>query len=144
MRKYYLQSINKNDTKSIYDLGIYFHEIQDYNTMLRYFILSFQHNDIRPHKLLIKYFNNNLIYYNWLNSINNRNETIYKIIMEMNEITEVKIYLEKINNNLSNIKECIICYDTKININMYCGHEICVNCYCKIDCCYYKCKKNDN
>ena len=64
--------------------------------------------------------------------------------MQLNNYDEIISYLEKINNNLSNIKECIICYDTKININMYCGHEICINCYCKIDLCYYKCKYTYN
>ena len=63
--------------------------------------------------------------------------------MEKND-DDIIFYLQKITQNLSNIKECIICYDTNISIDMYCGHEICIHCYCKINNCYYKCKKYNN
>ena len=144
MNKYYLMAVDKGNVNAMYDLGCYYKEIKDYKLMLKYFVLCFQNNDSKPNNILLNYFKNKLVYYNWLKALNNKNETIYKIIMEMNNITEVKIYLQKIYNNLSNIKECIICYDTNINIDMYCGHQICINCYCKIDCCYYKCKKYNN
>ena len=58
--------------------------------------------------------------------------------MQLNNYDEIISYLEKINNNLSNIKECIICYEHDIHIDMYCGHEICINCYCNITKCYYR------
>lgn len=27
------------------------------------------------------------------------------------------------------MKECIICYDTRLHINLDCGHDVCTECY---------------
>ena len=51
----------------------------------------------------------------------------------------IKEYKNKININQDNIKDCIICYETLLHIPLNCGHEICINCFCFIDKCFYRC-----
>jgi len=127
----------------MFRLGKYYeNEEEDYDLMLKYYGLCLENNDLKPDNSLSEYFSNDLKYYNWLNSLNNKNDTISNIITRLSESDKVKEYLNKIENNLSNIKKCIVCYDTDIHIGLYCGHEICSNCYCKVNMCYYRCKIN--
>ena len=35
-------------------------------------------------------------------------------------------------SKLQNITECGICLDTKLNIDLHCGHEVCCDCYVKV------------
>jgi hypothetical protein len=51
------------------------------------------------------------------------------------------ILYDHIYKYYDNIKECIICYNTKINIKYNCGHDICFDCYSKHKNCYYRCIK---
>lgn len=42
--------------------------------------------------------------------------------------------------SLNNYKECVVCHEENVlHINFNCGHEICKNCYLKMDKCYYNC-----
>jgi hypothetical protein len=55
-------------------------------------------------------------------------------LQQLNCITEIMIYenKKKLFTELNYIRECGICYETKLNINLYCGHCFCISCYPKL------------
>ena len=55
MKKYYLMAIDKGSIDAIYNMGLYYQEIKDFESMLKYFVLCYQNNDTRPNDILIKY-----------------------------------------------------------------------------------------
>ena len=109
-----------------------------------FFFIDFLNFIYKWSKLLSKYYANDILrYYGWLNSLEN-NDVISNIKKELSTDLEVRIYLEKIYAHEGNIKDCIVCYETNQHIDMhYCprGHEVCINCYCKTNTCYYRCGK---
>jgi hypothetical protein len=44
---------------------------------------------------------------------------------------DIMIFRNKIKlfTNLKNITECVICYEERLNIDLHCGHCVCVRCY---------------
>jgi len=59
---------------------------------------------------------------------------------------KVKFYSNKISlfKQFNNYKDCIVCYENNLHINFECGHEICVECYCNMNDCQYRCNNNKN
>lgn len=47
---------------------------------------------------------------------------------------DIMIYKNKIKlfKNLNNIIECVICYEEQLNIDLHCGHCVCIYCYPKV------------
>lgn len=60
-------------------------------------------------------------------------------IRQMRSNPTISSYINKVNlfTRLNNICECVICYDTKLNICFDCGHEICVDCFKRSNVCHY-------
>ena len=72
-------------------------------------------------------------------SIDFVNDIITQEINELSEDPYILNYITKIGLNQNNIKECRICIEDNNNITFLCGHEICVDCYCRLTKCYYNC-----
>ena len=71
-----------------------------------------------------------------IEKLKNQITTNAELLLDDNEIEK---YQNEINMNQNNIKDCIICYENILHIPFNCSHEICINCYCLVDRCYYKC-----
>lgn len=87
--------------------------------------------------------NLNKIYY-ILSNIQNPNSFIKKKINELLGEQKVCFYSNKISlfKKLNNIKECLVCYETKVHVNFECGHEICLECYTNMSGCQFRCNKS--
>jgi tetratricopeptide (TPR) repeat protein len=55
----------------------------------------------------------------------------------------VNAYINKINTfkRLNNYNTCNICFEEKLNINYACGHEVCVDCYARLNGKCHFCKR---
>ena len=146
MKKYFLMAIEKEDFTAMVCLGLYYNKIEDYDEMEKYLLMAINKGISTQNYLdLCIYYLYNYYYihkkYKLLESISlllsdwhNKNPNL--LFKEKDTI--IYDYIYKYNHN---IKECIVCYDTKINIKYKCGHDICLECYAnnqnKI--CYYRC-----
>lgn len=73
--------------------------------------------------------------------INNPIDIINEKIIELEKNYQVQVYKNKINlfKKLNNFTTCSLCLtDNILNIDLVCGHEICVECYEHDLKCYYK------
>lgn len=81
------------------------------------------------------YYINTIIHNNILNLYDKIGKPKNNIAKEnvdiLNQIDELLVYNNKVRlfTNLNNICECAICFDTKLNINIHCGHIFCTDCY---------------
>jgi len=168
MLKYYLIAIENNDKTSMYNLAEYYKYKNNYDDMLKYYIMGEYYYDIAmfyykrnnermelyliegikkdckySYELLQTYFNNNkLNIYNFLIKINMVNDLITNILKNLEKSHLIKTYKNKIvvATYTNNIKNCIICYNDNLSITLpICNHEICIDCYCKVKKCYYNC-----
>jgi len=65
-----------------------------------------------------------------------KNNRIYKKLEELsNSRVFISIYKKKIRlfTQLNHITECGICFEVELNINLFCGHCVCKNCYLELD-----------
>jgi hypothetical protein len=136
MIKYYLMAIALKDTDCCYELSIYYQSIKDFDNMKKYYIMATEieielggtkrnnvndgFNDFNPFQLL-----------EMLQSIENPNNNIVLKIEKFSKNKENSVYLNKIRlfTKLNHIEECAICYETKLHIDIYCGHTFCIDCY---------------
>ena len=143
MIKYYTIAIEKNYMTSMYNLGFYYQNI-DYELMKMYYLMAIDKNCSNSMNDLKQYYfteeiNGKLKFYNLLCNLQIDSDIVIKTINELLDESEIVEYKNKINMNKNNIKDCIICYETLLHIPFNCSHEICINCYCLVDRCYYKC-----
>ena len=143
MIKYYLMAIDLDDTDCCYELSIHYQDKKDYENMKKYYIMATEIEMKLKTKILslVNYgfnpvnngFNdfNPFILIKILESITNPNENIKEKIKKIQNNSEITIYQNKlrISNKLNHVEECIICYETKLHINIYCGHCFCIDCY---------------
>jgi len=140
MMKYYLMAIELKDTDSCYELSIHYQNKKDYENMKKYYLISVEmemememENKSIQNKLVNNGFNdfNPFILLKMLESIENPSDKIIKRLEKLNRGKEIIIYNNKIriSKQLNHVEECIVCYDTKLHINIYCGHCFCIDCY---------------
>jgi len=99
----------------------------EYN-FLKYYLLALDFSDEKPlFDLKINQFRLLCI----LEKVENPTEKVKNMIKELQNIPDVVIFNNKVRlfTKLNNICECNICYETKLNIDLHCGHELCVDCY---------------
>lgn len=123
---------------------------KDKDLIMKYIIKSYNIYDIDNEKLNIIYkfmektLNNNIckIYYNLI-KIHNPNNFVQDKIKLLLMNNEVKFYSNKINlfEKLNNYKECVVCYNNEIHIDFECGHDICIECYCNMKKCHFRCSE---
>jgi hypothetical protein len=119
---------NTNKIKKLKDILIECIELKYYDKLLFKLIDKFK-------------FKYKLIIINKLNLADNLPNDLKIKISEIEQDKEIQIYKNKVRlfTELNNIKECRVCLQTKLNIILDCGHEICTDCFPKLKECYYKC-----
>jgi tetratricopeptide (TPR) repeat protein len=66
-----------------------------------------------------------------LETIDDPSEKIKFIINKLKRKPDILIYNNKVRlfSKFENICECQICFEQKLNIDLHCGHETCIDCY---------------
>jgi tetratricopeptide (TPR) repeat protein len=141
MKFYYTKAITEhNDLESMYAMVKYFNLIHNIEECKKYYILAAQHPDFLKKKFPKNIFNALEEYYMIMNDINHNNLTdiasinLKEKISKLKKKEEIAIYNNKITlfKNLNNIIDCVVCYENVLNINLFCGHCVCVLCYTKL------------
>jgi tetratricopeptide (TPR) repeat protein len=141
MKFYYSKAITEHDDlESIYAMVKYFNSIHNIEECKKYYILAAQHPDFLKKKFPKDIFNVVEEYYMITNDINHSELTLVtknnlkEMIILLKKKEEVAIYNNKISlfKNLNNITDCVVCYENLLNINLFCGHCVCVCCYTKL------------
>ena len=141
MKKYYLMAIEKGNSNAMFKLGYYYENIKDYQEMTKYYLMAIEkENSNAMFKLGYYYRNNILKFFNLLFNLEKKSDIVINKINYLSKNIDVDNYIKKLNTNINNIKDCIVCYEKIQHIQFDCGHEICINCYCSMNNCYYKCK----
>jgi TPR repeat protein len=145
MKKYFLMGSENGCPRCMFRLAQYYEIIeQNFEAMKKYYLMSINNGMILSMYHLKNYYfykeKNKLKFYNLLYNLEIKSDIIVNTMNELslNDLT-INKYQNKINLNKNNIKECIICYETLSHISFNCKHEICINCYCCIDKCFYRC-----
>jgi len=147
MKKYYVMAIElRDDAASMRNMMKYYNEVNDIENANKYCFmfmekhkyniesLEKQYTDLGGNKSML-FVNMCLMCVNALESIQNR--TIQQK-MFLNVIyakcDQVGVYRNKVNlfTKLNHIVECEVCYETKLNIDLRCGHCFCTSCYKKL------------
>ena len=136
MKKYYDLAIELGDTDCCYELSIFHHNLKDIENMKKYYIMATE-MEITNGKSNIYAVNDGFKDFNpfelitILESIENPNSNIKTKLEKLNRTKELIIYQNKIRISklLNHVEECVICYETKLHINIYCGHCFCIDCY---------------
>ena len=132
---YYINlGIELGDVDCIYELSIYYGSITEFDKMVEYYELAIEKDDGTCVNDGIMGFN---IFYvlKFLEMRPNKSQKVMKKFLELQKKnTDYLTYKNKINlfTKLQHIQECMICYETKLHIDINCGHTFCVDCYCKI------------
>ena len=144
MKKYYLMAIDLNNTKAMNDLGFHYQNIENnYDEMKKYYLMAIElNNDTSMHNLEFHYKDNLISFYCLLSKIENKNDLINEKIDELLQSKQIQAYKNKIKlfKSLNNYKNCIVCLEENVlHINFECGHDVCIECYTKMNKCYYNC-----
>lgn len=141
MKFYYSKAITEhNDLESIYAMAKYFNSLHNMEECKLYYIMALQHCDFLKNTFPKNIFNVLEEYYIITNDINHTNITditkknIKEKLIILKKKQEVSIYNNKITlfKNLNNIIDCVVCYENILNIDLFCGHCICISCYTKL------------
>lgn len=156
MLKYYLLAIENDDSNAMFNLGLYYQTIKDYDAMFKYYLLAIEHDNMDAAKNLGNYYRkmeqyDEAIKY-YLLSIDdntaNFNYCLSKIaVCEPNLLLAHRKYLNKGNSArlndvmVKNIrtsasepkKKCHICFEKMLCVKLLCNHELCTECFCKIN-----------
>jgi tetratricopeptide (TPR) repeat protein len=133
MEYYYLLAIHKhNDIDSIYKLISYYTTQLDFNKMTYYYLIVIEHPHFKRSKLnkIINIFYSFLI----LDNITDKTPKMVRQLSKVMKNRDIMIYKNKIKlfKNLNNIIECVICYEEQLNIDLHCGHCVCIYCYPRV------------
>lgn len=138
MFKYYLMAIELRDIDTMYELAIYYQKIKDFDNMRKYYLMALEETDNLDHTDIIlndgeKYFNL-FILKEELEKIENKPPYLVRKIQNISVVPDIMVYenKKKLFTLLNHVIECGICYETKLNIDLYCGHCCCVDCYPKL------------
>jgi len=134
MKKYLLMGIELKDVDCMFELAIYYQVISDLENMEKYYLMALSEKT--------KYENKKFI------NDGERDFNLFKVKQILENITEPTPYitekLSKIKSNkeilifenkknlfakLNHHVDCGICYEVKLNINLNCGHCVCIECY---------------
>ena len=136
----YLRSIQiaPHASAALYNLALYYLDIKsDNNKFIKYMLMSIYEETNFVFKgeainILINASSPLKLYLLTMNDPNYTNiVTILKTKTEVNNfINKTKLFTE-----LNVVRECPICFDTKINIPFECAHLVCVECYSNLKSC---------
>lgn len=138
MLKFYLMAIELGDIDTMYDLSIYYQNIKDFDNMRKYYLKALEETE-KPNHAVITVNDGErdfdlFILKEELDKIENKPIYLLKRLQKISCIKEIMIFenKKKLFGTLNYILECGICYETKLNIDLYCGHVCCITCYPKL------------
>jgi hypothetical protein len=108
-----------------------FNNVQDYEKMGEYYEMSIKMEENQIDKVNDGFIGFNTIKLVGLLEKMNQTKEIKQRLYVLKNKKEYLIYMNKISlfTKLQHIQECAICYETKLNIDIKCGHTFCVDCY---------------
>lgn len=135
MLHYIDAGIKLGDVDCVYELSIYYGTILEFDKMIEYYELAIEKDDGTCVNDGVKGFN--LLYIlKYLDANPNKSEKVKKKFEKLQKSSgnAYFTYKNKIQlfTKLQHIQECMICYETKLHIDIHCGHTFCTDCYCKI------------
>jgi TPR repeat protein len=137
--KYYKMSIDTGDILGIYNYGASLWRRNRKEEAKLYFKKYIQYGvdvDISPTVInnIMKAFNDIELYQILSTSLPVKDHLKNEWSRLLNKPT-VNAYINKINTfkRLNNYNACNICFEEKLNINYACGHEVCVDCYARLN-----------
>ena len=131
MEYYYSLAIHRyNDIDSIYKLISYYTTQLNFDKMKYYYLIALDNSHFKRSKVSINIFYRFLI----LDDITNKTTKMEYQLSKLMKNRDIMIYKNKIKlfKNLNNIIECVICYEEQLNIDLHCGHCVCIYCYPKV------------
>jgi hypothetical protein len=138
MFKYYFMAIELRDIDTMYELSIYYQKIKDFDNMRKYYLMALEETANPYHKIIIlndgeKYFNL-FVLKEELEKIENKPPYLIKKLQNISVVPDIMVYenKKKLFTLLNHVIECGICYETQLNIDLYCGHCCCIDCYPKL------------
>jgi hypothetical protein len=142
--------LNKSSIKagssSMNNLGLHYKNIENYAKMNEYLLMGVENNNVKSmNNLNIHYMKNEFVFYDLLKTIKNKNRLITDKIIELEQKKCMITYKNKIRlfTKLNNKHTCDICYEEDVlNIDLNCGHEVCIECYKIMKKCHYRCLTN--
>ena len=117
------------------NLGYYYQEIEkDYQMMKQYYLMAIEKNCLKAMDNLENYYSDNDVveFYKELLKIKIKNDLVQNKINELEQLKPIQIFKNKVRlfTRLNNYTQCALCLeDNVINIDLSCGHEVCINCY---------------
>lgn len=134
MEKYLLMGIELKDVDCMFELAIYYQMMNDIENMEKYYLMALSE---KPKHNAKKFINDGVRDFNLFKVkqiLENVTEPTYYITEKLSKIKsnkEIMIFENKKNlfTKLNHHVECGICYDVKLNINLNCGHCVCIECY---------------
>jgi hypothetical protein len=138
MLKFYLMAIETGDIDTMYDLAIYYQNIKDFDNMRKYYLMALEESEKSDHAVIMVNDGERdfdlFILKDELDKIENKPHYLLKKLQKISCIKEIMIFenKKKLFGTFNYILECGICYETKLNIDLYCGHVCCITCYPKL------------
>jgi tetratricopeptide (TPR) repeat protein len=139
MLRYYELASENYDAESCLELSKFYKNINDTEKMNKYLFMGIDFgydNDDYSHdsfyNKITKLFVDSILYLvDLLQNIGVLNVNQSAILNRLNREKDITILNNKIRlfSKLENIIECNICLETKLNIDLHCGHEVCIDCY---------------
>lgn len=145
MLKYHLLAIENNNTEAMYDLAQYYQQVKQYECALKYYSLAVDNDSQHSHlninlNICARQINDatSLIAYRKYFDISNvkrlNNAYTKNIMGNKSNIADNK---SNIADNKSNIvgdkSKCGICFDEQTLIKLICKHELCFQCFSKVN-----------
>jgi tetratricopeptide (TPR) repeat protein len=140
MIKYYKLAVEiGNDLPSMAILGSHYETMGDISNMRKYYFMAIKHgifyaDDKKDNDLSIDPF----LFLKLLETATEeeleKSECLKNIQVVSSIYTDITVYKNKVNlfTKLNHIVECGICYENKLNIDLFCGHCVCTDCYTKV------------
>ena len=152
MKQYYLMAIDKGNLYAMHNLNNYYanDKLEFYKELIKIenkndLILN-KINELEQLEQIQIYKNDKLELYKKLIKIENKNDLILNEINELEQLKPIRIYKNKVRlfTRLNNYAQCVLCLeDNVINIDLSCGHEVCIDCYnSNLKCTFNYCNKN--
>ena len=133
MVKYYIMAIDAGSSNAMCNLGNYYQNVEkDYQLMVKYYRMAIDAGNSYAMIKLYNYYTDKFEFYKELEKIPNKNDLILNKINELEKLKQIQFYKNKIRlfTQLNNYKQCGLCLEENVlNIDLICGHEICIDCY---------------
>ena len=120
------------DIDAMHYLAHYYQSIEDHDNMRKFYLMAVEADasstfNINKTKTLPPFTMMGI-----LKSVENPGPQIVRYMAKLERLSpEIMVYTNKFKlfTQLGHVVECGICYDQKLNINLNCGHCVCLDCY---------------